>query len=788
MSIKVEYGELRDKVAELLDKCADVTAGVVPQLGVDEENGLPRTFKDRAHAVRNEEFVVVVVGEMNRGKSTLLNAMMCKQLLTMDVLECTATVNFLRYPREDQSPEYVEVHFAEGQATDEGESTKRIPADKLADYTSRLSELGKDEVSERVDHVDVFVESNFLRQNVLLVDTPGTNTTTPNHLRITEEQITRSNAAIFLFDAETQMTRSDQRFLADHVERAVARLFFVVNKIDKVPEKDVERVLARVEENIAKAINYRDRSEVFAVSGAKALLGRTGYSETPILTKGAGDVLENSSFPQKMVEESGICALEQKLEQYLFQGRRAYDLLQVPLNSIVRDTSRLIDMLRRQQDVSDGALELRELAQKVESQQRLVDGQKRELKGKAGKLTGELDEVMEKCKERVREKGGQFEEEMKDQLTEHQTYSDLKDNWRDGDHLIDLPGRKLAKLGFDVEQDMKTSVGRVLRKWSREIEEQVGEALKDVSFKLVQVREEGFRLRTHGIDPTKLEKLEEDERSIDGELKKARYDALEAGAEVREAQSAVEAIDRSIHEAKDSHRLKSNRLGDRPSPVEVREEKFDPQERGGFIGTVLDWVFWRKPDIKRPTVSLDYEMVERHAVELAELDKRHDDASKQLTRKKEEALEKLRDAEIRKRLREHAEKIEADRLEERRKQKEKVQRDYVEASNSATKVAKNQLIRAFQDGRYALEKEVAKYVSQAEEVATKFVDSNMARLDASLKSDEEELARLRSLKEERGREARVTKERIQSALAELGCVQESAKQLLDSLRAFSGDF
>ena len=196
MSIKNRFAELRDKVVDLLNQSAGVMENIVPLLGDESASSLPETFRQRANTVQNEEFVVVVVGEMNRGKSMLLNAMMHKQLLTMDVLECTATVNFLRYPntKKGQSSDHVEVHF-----TDDGKPPETVPVDKLADYTSRLSALGSDEVADLVHHVDAFVESDFLKDNVLLVDTPGTNTTTSNHIRITNDQIDRSNAAIFSF-------------------------------------------------------------------------------------------------------------------------------------------------------------------------------------------------------------------------------------------------------------------------------------------------------------------------------------------------------------------------------------------------------------------------------------------------------------------------------------------------------------------------------------------------------------------------------------------------------------
>ena len=87
MNIKNRFAELRGEVVDLLNRAAAVVGNVVPHLGDEGAGSLPKTFQERANTVQNEEFVVVVVGEMNRGKSVLLNAMMHKQLLTMDTLE-----------------------------------------------------------------------------------------------------------------------------------------------------------------------------------------------------------------------------------------------------------------------------------------------------------------------------------------------------------------------------------------------------------------------------------------------------------------------------------------------------------------------------------------------------------------------------------------------------------------------------------------------------------------------------------------------------------------------------
>ena len=394
MSVSNRFAELRGCVVTLLERSSVVLEDVVPYLGDESSGSLPETFRERAIKVRDEEFVVVVVGEMNRGKSMLLNAMMHKQLLAMDVLECTATVNFLRYPKPNtsQSSHHAVVHFTDGR------SPETVPVNRLKDYTSRLSALGDEEVANLVDHVDAFVESRFLNHNVLLVDTPGTNTTTENHIRITYDQIDRSNAAIFLLGAETQVTQSDEQFLKG-VEGAVARLFFVVNKIDLMDESNVVRVLEKVERDIREAVKdpskLRNRP-VFGVSAAKAMLGRTGYVDTPIIEKDEWSKRDSPQFRKTLVEESGIVAFEEDLERYLFGGEKGRDLLHNPLSFIQSETNKVASKLNRQIEVLDGTSDLTDLELQIEKMERIVEERKHEREGMADELCRELSNELSK--------------------------------------------------------------------------------------------------------------------------------------------------------------------------------------------------------------------------------------------------------------------------------------------------------------------------------------------------------------------------------------------------------
>ena len=806
MSIKDRFAELRDEVVDLLDRAAKVMENVVPHLGDERASGLPQTFQERANTVKSEEFVVVVVGEMNRGKSMLLNAMMRKQLLTMDVLECTATVNFLRYPKaeRDQSPGYVEVHF-----TDE-RPPEKVPVDKLADYTSRLSALGSDKVADSVHHVDAFVESHFLADNVLLVDTPGTNTTTHNHIRITNDQIDRSNAAIFLFGAETQMTRSDREFL-EGVEEAVARLFFVVNKIDSVDRSEVSRVLERVEGNIRNVVDQSKMRRVFGVSGAKALIGRTGYARTPILAENERGKLEDPRFCKTLIEESGIDAFEDDLERYLFGGGKGRDLLHSPLSFIKSEAAKLIDKLNRQLEVLDGTFDLSGLEREIEETERIVEDRKRELEGMTDELSEELSQELLKAQEAFEEQCKLALEAIRDELNAYDSHEALKDNWNNGARLADLPGRKLAALDRQAGKFLNDAVGRVLRKQTREIRKQIRSELGEVTFDLPEVPEMTFQLQAPKIDGAEEAKLKKSEREIeDIDRQLEKLDDARAGIDEHRYNDLKE----KRQQLSEEYHSELQHLGSRPevrvyTEVKQREVPSGGAKEaaggsvaggalgfflggplgaaigaaiggggGGLIGSSRTVQESYEETVRDDTDRKHYDQCRRniqteHAEKLAELDRLAEKAKEKydaevLARRRFEKLEEL------KRNREQALK----RVESQyREKKEK-------ARKSALVSAKGELVNTFQRVEETLKAAVEHCIGQTEKVATDFIENAMAELDATLKDHNQELAKLQSMKEVKESERDTAKEGITQAIEDLETLKETATHLNKKHEAF----
>ena len=107
MTLKEEKQNLLAMLEEIRErdyiKASEKTTGQLNELWTD---------------IDNDFFTVVVLGEFKRGKSTFINALLQKELLPVDVLPETATINALIY--NDVPKAYVTLNDGtekEGEAT-----------------------------------------------------------------------------------------------------------------------------------------------------------------------------------------------------------------------------------------------------------------------------------------------------------------------------------------------------------------------------------------------------------------------------------------------------------------------------------------------------------------------------------------------------------------------------------------------------------------------------------------------------------------------------------------------
>ncbi len=194
---------------------------------------------------------VAVLGEVKAGKSTLVNAIVGSEVAPADVLEASAIVTLLRHGSGRGS-----VFATDG--------TQRPGS--VQDIVKLLTDhRGDEEFAVRTSHAELELPLGSLR-GLELLDTPGlaAASTLPEK---TLERLNDYDVVIWVFNA----TRQGESRVLEEFERVGDLgnpILAVVNRIDKIPPGELERVINKFERDIDV---FAD--EIIPLSAKRALDG-----------------------------------------------------------------------------------------------------------------------------------------------------------------------------------------------------------------------------------------------------------------------------------------------------------------------------------------------------------------------------------------------------------------------------------------------------------------------------------------------------------------------------------
>src|SRR5690606_12357267 len=101
------------------------------------------------------------------------------------------------------------------------------------DIEKFVSTSSTTDVVNEVEYVNLFLDSPYLEKGVMLVDSPGLNGVAVGHQEVTENQIEKSHACIFMFNSTQPGKRSDFEVLSQ-LTKKFNTIILVLNQIDKI--------------------------------------------------------------------------------------------------------------------------------------------------------------------------------------------------------------------------------------------------------------------------------------------------------------------------------------------------------------------------------------------------------------------------------------------------------------------------------------------------------------------------------------------------------------------------
>jgi len=245
------------------------------------------TLQGLLDKLRQNRFNLVVLGAFKRGKSTLINALLGEAVLPTAIVPLTSVVTILGYGEQL----HIQVHFHNG-------TTRQISQPELVDY---ITEKGNPRNQKRVREVEIAYPSEYLRDGVRIIDTPGVGSVYSHNTEIAYNYLPQVDAAIFVVSVDPPLSAAEQEFLKD-IREYVHKLFFVLNKIDYVEAADRQEALDFTAQVLQANLATDGCVLIFPMSAKMAMDGKSN---------GHPELLEASLLPR----------FEDHLRQFLYQEK-----------------------------------------------------------------------------------------------------------------------------------------------------------------------------------------------------------------------------------------------------------------------------------------------------------------------------------------------------------------------------------------------------------------------------------------------------------------------------------
>lgn len=277
---------------------------------LEREQSDERCRVDELLETLEDLFTIVIVGEFNAGKSSLINALFGAKLRTEGPIPVDDRISILRY----------------GQTSSQKQ---------LSDFV-----------------LEQFYPVEFLR-NITLVDTPGTNSIVQRHQEITEDFIPRADLVLFVTSIDRPLSESERKFL-EYIREWGKKVIFVLNKIDTKSDAEVDQVLDYLKTNTRAIFGFDP--VIFPVAGKLALDSKLGAAAPREWTRSRFESLEDYIHKVLSEKERVRLKLQAPLDTIESMARKQFVMIE-SRRTILSDDKQRIEALTSQLEGARGDLE-----------------------------------------------------------------------------------------------------------------------------------------------------------------------------------------------------------------------------------------------------------------------------------------------------------------------------------------------------------------------------------------------------------------------------------------------
>lgn len=329
--VKSSFKELKSNIENIIQEIK----GFVDNSEIQEE------LSNTNNYLNNQKFSIGITGVMNAGKSTMLNALMGREILGSAVVPETANLTIVKH----NVTENAKVFYWNTQEWDRilksaeqlesmkefVQETNRIFGDELKNYirpNSRFDEVDIASLSSYtsaeasgkkcnlVKYVELGSDLKFLSDGIEIVDTPGLDDPVIQREEITKEYLSQCDMMLHLMNVSQSATLKDVEFIIDALlYQNISKLLVVITRADTVSKEQLQEVIDYTKSSIEKQLREQNKGsqldyilktiKFVPISGKMALLHRTGREQEAL----------DAGYK---IEDTGILEIEKYLTETLF--------------------------------------------------------------------------------------------------------------------------------------------------------------------------------------------------------------------------------------------------------------------------------------------------------------------------------------------------------------------------------------------------------------------------------------------------------------------------------------
>jgi GTPase Era involved in 16S rRNA processing len=296
------FGERYFATRERLSQVMRGIAKLATETGTDLGDRLPLSELEKG---LGKPFLFVVCGEVNAGKSTLINGLFGRDLCRTNILPETDRVLWYQH----------------------GDPSRDVEVTPLLEQRYRPIE--------------------FLR-DFNLVDTPGTNSIVQGHQEITARFLPSADLILFVFPVTNPWGAATWNFISELPPECLERVIFIIQQADQREAIDIDVILGHMNDLSVKRLGYAPN--VFPVSGKLAYEAKRSVPFS-------GDRLQKSGYLEleRFISKKVCDSPERKrvLETWRSQAANALRVVEDHIEAQTRelnDQGRFLDTIEREID------------------------------------------------------------------------------------------------------------------------------------------------------------------------------------------------------------------------------------------------------------------------------------------------------------------------------------------------------------------------------------------------------------------------------------------------------